>query len=49
MRPRTPSRSYPKVVFDRNATAGDLAGLTAAYRNAGGGLMSRIAAAGIRQ
>ena len=34
-------------VFDRNGTAGDLARLPAAYRNAGGGLMSRIAAAGI--
>ena len=34
-------------VFDRNGTAGDLARLPAVYRNAGGGLMSRIAAAGI--
>jgi len=34
-------------VFDRNGTAGDLARLPAAYRDAGGGFTSRIAAAGI--
>ena len=34
-------------VFGRNGTAGDLAKLPAAYRNAGGGLMSHIAATGI--
>jgi hypothetical protein len=34
-------------VFDRTGTAGDLARLPAAYRDAGGGFMSRIAAAGI--
>ena len=34
-------------VFDRIDTTGDLARLPAVYRNAGGGLMSRIAAAGV--
>jgi hypothetical protein len=34
-------------VVDCIDTAGDLARLPAVYRNAGGGLMSRIAAAGI--
>ena len=40
-------KAITQRVFDRNGTAGDLARLPAAYRNAGGGLMSRIAAAGI--
>jgi hypothetical protein len=34
-------------VLDRIDTAGDRARLPAVYRNAGGGLMSRIAAAGV--
>ena len=34
-------------VSDRNGTAGDLARLPAVYRKAGGGLMNRIATAGI--
>jgi hypothetical protein len=34
-------------VFDRIDAAGNLAGQPPVYRNAGGGLMSRIAAAGI--
>jgi hypothetical protein len=34
-------------VFGPGDTPGDLARLPAVYRNAGGGLMSRIAAAGI--
>jgi hypothetical protein len=34
-------------VSDRNGTGADLARLPAVYRNAGGGLMKRIAAAGI--
>jgi hypothetical protein len=42
-------KAITQRVFDRNGTAGDLARPPAAYRNAGGGLMSRIAAAGIRQ
>ena len=34
-------------VSNRNGTAGDLARLPAVYRKAGGGLMNRIATAGI--
>ena len=34
-------------LFDRIDTAGDLARLLAAYRGTGGGLMSRVATAGI--
>lgn len=41
------AKAILRRVSDRNGTAGDLARLPAVYRNAGGGLMSRIAAAGI--
>ena len=40
-------KAITQRVFHRNGTAGDLAKLPAAYRNAGGGLMSRIASAAI--
>ena len=39
-------KAIMRRVFDRNGTADDLARLPAAYRNAGGSLMSRIAAVG---
>ena len=39
--------AFLRRVSDRNGTAGDLARLPAAYQNAGGGLMNRIATAGI--
>jgi hypothetical protein len=41
------AKTILRRVFDRVDTAADLARLPAVYRNAGGGLMSRIAAAGI--
>jgi hypothetical protein len=40
-------KAIMRRILDRNGTADDLAKLPAAYRNAGGGLTSRIAAAGI--
>ena len=40
-------RGIMRRVFGPVATSGDLARLPAVYRNAGDGLMSRIAAAGI--
>jgi hypothetical protein len=41
------AKTILRRVFDRVDTAADLARLPAIYRNAGGGLMSRIATAGI--
>ena len=41
------AKAILRRIFDRIDTAGDLARLPAVYRNAGGGLMSHIAAAGI--
>ena len=43
----TVPKGIMRRIFDPADTAGDLTRLPAVYRNAGGGLMSRIAAAGI--
>ena len=43
----TVTKGIMRRVFDPVDKAGDLARLPAVYRNAGGGLMSRIAAAGM--
>jgi hypothetical protein len=41
------ARTILRGVFARAGTAADLARLPAAYRHAGGGLMNRLAAAGL--
>lgn len=41
------AKTILRRIFDRIDTAADLARLPASYRNAGGGLMNRMAAAGI--
>lgn len=41
------ARTILRRLFDRIDTAGDLARLPAAYRSTGGGLVSRVATAGI--